>query len=72
MEKRLTLRELREQQEWTQDKLAEIAEVNKQVIQNIEAGIPVSWVIATRITVKVRNYLGKKAIEGLYIPQTKE
>lgn len=69
MEESFTLRALREQQEWTQEKLAEIAEIDRQIIQDIEAGIPVSWIIATRITVKVKNYLGTKAIEGLHIPQ---
>ena len=72
MEGRFTLRELREQQEWTQEKLAEIAEVDRQVIQDIEAKIPVSWIIAARIIVKVKNYLGNKAIEGLYIPQNQD
>jgi DNA-binding XRE family transcriptional regulator len=67
----MTLRELREQQEWTQEKLAEIAEIDVQVIKNIEAGIPVSWTIAARITIKVKNYLGNKAIEGLDIPQNR-
>ena len=71
MEEHFTLRELRERQEWTQEKLAEIAEVELQVIKEIEAGKPVSWAVAMRITVKVKNYLGGKAIEGLDIPQNR-
>ncbi len=66
-----TLKRLREQQEWTQEELAEIAEVDIQVIKDIEAGIPVNWSIATRITVKIKTYLGNKAIEGLHIPQNR-
>lgn len=64
----MTLKELREQQEWSREDLAAIAEVDVQVIRDIEDGKPVDWAIATRITVKVRNHLGNKAIEGLYIP----
>jgi DNA-binding XRE family transcriptional regulator len=72
MEGNVTLRELRERQEWTQEKLAEIAEVDVQVIQDIEGGKEVSWTIATRITVKVKNYVGSQAIEGLHIPQNRD
>ncbi|HEU5384030.1 MAG TPA: helix-turn-helix transcriptional regulator [Ktedonobacteraceae bacterium] len=72
MEESFTLRKLREQQEWTQEQLANIAEVDGEVIQRIEAGTPVSWTIATRITIKVKNYLGNQAVEGLYIPQEKD
>lgn len=68
-EKSFTLREFRERQTWTQEQLAGIAEVSMQVVQDIEAGIPVNWMIAARIAVKVRNYLGNQAIEGLRISQ---
>lgn len=71
MEEHFTLRQLRERQEWTQAQLAKIAEVDVQVIRDIEAGTPVDWTIATRITVKVKNYLGSKAVEGLDIPQNR-
>jgi DNA-binding XRE family transcriptional regulator len=71
MEESFTLRELRERQEWTQDQLAKITEVDVQIIKAIEDGTPVSWQIATSITVKVKNYLGGKAIEGLNIPQNR-
>ena len=72
MEEPFTLRELRERQEWTQERLAGIAEVETQVIRDIEAGKPVQWTIAARIIVKVKNYLGSKAVEGLDIPQNKD
>lgn len=72
MEESFTLRKLRERQEWTQEQLAKIAEVDVGVIQEIEAGTPVSWTIATRITVKVKNYLGNQAVEGLHIPQKRD
>lgn len=71
MEESFTLRELREQQEWTQEQLAKIAEVDVQVIKDVEEGTPVSWTIAARITVKVKNYLGDRAIKGLNIPQNR-
>lgn len=64
-----TLRQLRERQEWTQEKLAEIAGVEVQVIGDIEAGKLVNWTIATSITAKIRNYVGSQAVEGLHIPQ---
>jgi transcriptional regulator with XRE-family HTH domain len=69
MGRHITLRELRERQEWTQAKIAEIAGVDIQVIQDIEAGMAIDWAIATRITVKIKTYLGNKAVEGLDIPQ---
>ena len=65
----MLLRELRERYEWTQAKLAEIAGVEIQVIEDIEAGKPVDWTIATSITAKIRNYVGSQAVEGLNIPQ---
>lgn len=71
MDENVTLQKLREQQEWTQEQLAEIAGVDVQIVKDIEAGTPVSWTIAMRITVKVKNYLGGKAIEGLNIPQNR-
>ncbi|HEU5378688.1 MAG TPA: helix-turn-helix transcriptional regulator [Ktedonobacteraceae bacterium] len=72
MEDSFTLRQLRERQEWTQEQLAEIAEIDVEFIQQIEAGTPVNWTIATRIMVKVKNYLGNQAVEGLSIPQKKD
>ena len=65
----MTLRELREHQEWTQEKLAEVAGVDIQVIEDIEEGKPVEWAIATSIIAKIKNYIGSRAVEGLYIPQ---
>jgi DNA-binding XRE family transcriptional regulator len=69
MEESFSLRELREQQEWTQERLAEIAGVELQTIQDIEAGTAVSWQVAARIVVKVKNYVGDCAVKGLNIPQ---
>lgn len=72
MNERFTLRELRERHEWTQEKLAKIAEVDIDIIKDIETGKPVNWAIAARISVKVKEYVGKQAIEGLDIPQSKD
>lgn len=71
MEGNVTLQQLRERQSWTQENLAEIAAIDVQVIKDIEAGMPVDWTIAMRVSVKIKNYLGGKAIEGLAIPQTR-
>lgn len=64
-----SLQELRQQQGLTQDQFAEIVGVDTQVIKDIEAGKPVDWMIATSIAVKISNYIGNRAIEGLTIPQ---
>lgn len=65
----MTLRELRQLQEWTQAKLAEVAGVDMQVIEDIESGKPVEWAIAASITAKIKHFIGSKAVEGLHIPQ---
>ncbi len=71
MAEHFSLQQLRERQEWTQAKLAEIAGVEIQTIEDIEAGKPVDWTIAASITAKIRNYIGTQAVEGLTIPQNR-
>lgn len=65
----MKLRELREKYEWSVEDIAGIAEVDQGVITAIERGEAINWSLAARIKVKVRNYLGNKAIEGLEIPE---
>lgn len=43
-----------------------------QLEQSIEGIEPIDWAFAASIIVKVRNYLGIKAIEGLDIPQKRD
>lgn len=68
----MKLKELREKHEWTIKKLAEIIQVRPDIIQVIEAGESVDWHIAESIRVRIRNYLGDLAIEGLDIPVKNE
>ena len=35
----------------------------------VERGETINWSLAARIKVKVRNYLGNQAIEGLEMPE---
>lgn len=63
----MRLRELRERYEWSVKELASIAEVDLGVIAVVERGEAIDWSLSARIRVKVRNYLGDKAIEELEI-----
>ena len=65
----MTLKELREKYAWSVEDLAGIAEVDQGIITAVERGEAINWSLAARIKVKVRNYLGNQAIDGLEIPE---
>lgn len=65
----MRLGELREQYGWSVEDLATIVEVDPGIITAVERGEAINWSLAARIRVKVRNYVGNKAIEELEIPE---